>query len=471
MMSFMKKMSIVPKGLRYKTMVAFSLMSVIPLLICVWLVTTYIFPNINLFFGLSIGNISLILLIAVFISLLGLYITKEIIDPVVKIADEAKMIAVGKMPMMVKTSLREDEIGDLSKSLNAMTQKIKENVEELKTYESRIRLINLEINKKVMALSSVLQIGNLITSNTSLAAVLDFLLQKTQDIVPDSVSFVMLLDDASEEFKVIANCNIEKVEIERLIVKKEEVVSQIVIVDKDTPASHGIASKIIAELGLKNIILLPIIVSIRKYGILAIGNKKQDFVFSEDEKEVLNVFLKQASIAVENDILLKTAKELAVRDELTGLYNQSYIHASLNEEIKRSILYQRSCGLLLVDIDDFRKFKEEFGKEKAEVLLRISGELLKGALTEVDKVARLRDDRFAIVLPEKNKKQATYIAEEIRKKMESGVCKILKISNKVTVCIGVSENPIDGSNANELMDEAEKILKRAKSLGKNRVAV
>lgn len=89
MINFFKNMSLVPRGLKYKTMVAFSLMSLIPLLICFWLVTTYIFPNISLFFGLSIGNISLILTISLFIALLGLYLTRQMIDPVVKIADQA----------------------------------------------------------------------------------------------------------------------------------------------------------------------------------------------------------------------------------------------------------------------------------------------------------------------------------------------------------------------------------------------
>ncbi len=69
MISFLKKLFLMPKGLKYKTLIAFSLTSLIPLLICVWLVTTYIFPNIDLFFGLSLGNISLILVISIIISM------------------------------------------------------------------------------------------------------------------------------------------------------------------------------------------------------------------------------------------------------------------------------------------------------------------------------------------------------------------------------------------------------------------
>ncbi|MBU1932916.1 MAG: hypothetical protein KKC66_03335, partial [Candidatus Omnitrophica bacterium] len=93
MLSFFKQLSLVPKGLRYKTMIAFSLMSLIPLLICFWLATNFIFPNIDLFLGLSMGNISLILVILLFIAILGLHLTRQMIDPIVKMADEARIIA------------------------------------------------------------------------------------------------------------------------------------------------------------------------------------------------------------------------------------------------------------------------------------------------------------------------------------------------------------------------------------------
>ena len=151
MINLLKGMSIFPKGLRYKTIIAFSLMSIIPTLVCAWLVITYIFPNINLFFGLTLKNISFILFICIVISALGLYVTKEMIDPVIKMAEEAKMIASGDITKSIDIN-REYEVGYLSKSLNIMTQKIKENMEELRAYGEKTKLINLEINKKVLAI-------------------------------------------------------------------------------------------------------------------------------------------------------------------------------------------------------------------------------------------------------------------------------------------------------------------------------
>ena len=470
MASFLKKLSLMPAGLRYKTMVAFSLMSIIPLLICVWLVTTYIFPNINLFFGASLGNISLILFIVIIISMLGLYLTKQMIDPVVKIAGNAKNIANGDFSKTIELK-REDEIGDLSMSLNIMTKKIKENIEELRAYGEKTKLINLEINKKVLALSGLLQIGNLISSSTELPKVMDFITQKLSEVEEDSVAFSMFLDEGSQEFKIMSSAGFDEAKSQGLTVKQNETLPDIMIADKNNLQEQKVLDKFKASLDLKNIIALPIIVARKQCGILALGNKKGDFVFKDDEKELLKVFMKQATIAVENDLLIKKAKELAIKDELTGLYNATYIHTRLDEEIKRGILYQRPCGYLLIDVDDFKKVHDDLGESKTELLLKALGEMLKSIVTEVDKVAHLEVDRFAVVLPEKNKKQAANMAEEVRKRIEGSLSKVMNIGRKITISVAVSENPIDGSTADELMEKAERLVKSAKSLGKNRVAV
>lgn len=469
MIKFLKNLSLMPKGLKYKTMIAFSLMSLIPLLICVWLVTTYLFPNIGLISGLSLGNISLILTICIGLSLLGLFITREMIDPVVKMAEDARGIARGDLDKVIDIT-REDEIGDLSASLSFMTKKIKENMDELKIYGERTKMINLEINKKVLALSSLLQIGNLISSSADLPSVLDFICQKVSDVEDNAVAFIMMLEEAKQEFEAVSICNIDENKLEVLKIRKGELTSNIII-DRKNPAETGVLNKIIAVLDLKNIAAMPIIVSGKQCGILAIANRKGSFEFKEDEKELLKIFVKQTSIAIENDLLVRKARELAIKDELTGLYNKNYMQTRLDEEIKRACIYQRPCGYLFIDVDNFKDFHEKFGEVKTQIFLRTLAEILKKAVTEVDKVARLGEDKFAVILPERNKKQAANIAEGIRKKVEGEISAVIKTAEKITVSIGVSENPIDGSTADELMEKAERLARDAKSLGKNRVAV
>jgi len=454
MLKLLKEISMVPKGLRYKTMIAFSLMSLIPLLVCAWIVMTYIIPNLNLFFGLSLSNISFILFISIVISVLGLYVAKEMIDPVIKIAEEAKTIADGDITKGIDI-IREDEVGDLSKSLNIMTRKIKENMEELKAYGEKTKRINLEINKKVIALSGLLQIGNLISSSKELRGIIDFVTQKVSDIENNSSVILMLEDEVSGGYIAASSCNIEKDKVRGPRLSQLEL-------------SPDVLAK---KFSLKNIVAIPVLSAGKSCGMFIIGNNEKDFIFEDEEKELLKVFAKQISIALENNMLARKSKELAIKDDATGLYNYNYIKSRLDEEIKRALVYQRPCGYLLLDIDNFKDFSATCGEGKAAELLKEFGAVLQDSVMETDKVGRLRDDKFAIILPEKNKRQAAHVAEEIRKNIEGGIGRLVKFGSKLTVSIGVSENPIDGSTADELMEKAERLARNAKSLGKNRVAV
>ncbi|MBU3911746.1 MAG: sensor domain-containing diguanylate cyclase, partial [Candidatus Omnitrophica bacterium] len=349
----------------------------------------------------------------------------------------------------------------------------KENIEELKVYGEQTKMINIEINKKVLALSGLLQIGNLISASTELSKVLNFIAQKVADLEDDTFSLVMLLDENKKEYRIFSSYNVKEDIVLGASLSESETIARVAIVDKNNPLdkASSAVSRLVEFLGVKNFIALPVIVAKKQRGILAVGNNKEDYAFKEDEKELLKVFSKQASIAIENDLLILKARELAVKDELTGLYNQSYIHTRLDEEIRRAIIYQRPCGYLLIDVDDFKDCHDQLGEANTERLLKALGEMLRVSVTEIDKVGRITSDKFAIVLPEKNKKQSAAIAEDIRKKIEDGLNKVIKTPGKLTVSIGVSENPIDGSSADELIEKAEKLVKQAKSLGKNRVAV
>ncbi|MEI6863360.1 MAG: GGDEF domain-containing protein, partial [Candidatus Omnitrophota bacterium] len=159
-----------------------------------------------------------------------------------------------------------------------------------------------------------------------------------------------------------------------------------------------------------------------------------------------------------------------IKDDLTDLYNKTFIMNRLEEEIRRAIFYQRPCSFIAFNIDNFRKFRDTYGELAAEEALKRVAKIIRDNLTPVGKAARIGGDDFAMLLPEKNKKEAVYIAEELRKKIETANL-LRQGTASLTVCCGVGENPIDGSTAEEIYKKAVAAVKEAKSLGKNRVAV
>jgi diguanylate cyclase (GGDEF)-like protein len=172
-------------------------------------------------------------------------------------------------------------------------------------------------------------------------------------------------------------------------------------------------------------------------------------------------------IAIESDMLIRKNKELAIKDDLTDAYSRNYIMGRLEDEIKRAIFCQRPCSLLMFNIDNFKALSESRGEFAAEDVLKKMSKLMKENVTPIGKVARTGWDEFAILLPEKNKREATHIAEDIRKKVGSAFAKDGHLH--LTVSAGVSENPIDGATKDELFKKAMDALKAAKAMGKNRV--
>ena len=156
---------------------------------------------------------------------------------------------------------------------------------------------------------------------------------------------------------------------------------------------------------------------------------------------------------------------------MTGLYNQVFITSRLEEEIKRAKIYQRPCAFIIFDIDNFKTYREKFGLINAESAIKKIAVLIRDMVTEIDRVGRTNADEFSIILPENNKRQAQEIAEEIRKKIEAIYNQEVDLAQRITLSAGVSENPLDGVDAAQLIEKAKELLHKAKLSGKNRVIV
>lgn len=470
--SILNRLSLVPAGLRYKLLIIFCLMSIIPLMICVYIATNFVFPYIGM-----TGSIGLIIAITVVIALLGFVLAKKMIEPIIDIAIEAKLIAGGDFERSIEVE-EEGEAKDLASSLNAMSDKIRDNLRELKNYGEKTKELNSEIHKKVMVLSGLLQVSNLISSGTDLKSVLDILAEKVSLLDDENPAGVMLVDNERENMVPFSMINIESSEARKLPVSlKRGLFARLktemreIIIDKRIKAEDEEITGFKQLYGIKNGVVMPVVVCGRLEGAVFIGNSEDNFEYKNDDIDLLRIFCKQAAIAVENDTLAKKTEELEIEDELTHLYNAKFIRERLDEEIKRGIIYQRPCSFILFNIDDFKLFCGTHGRMAGESALKKIAKLIRGELSPVDRAGRFGDNEFAFILPERSKKESQTIADEIRQKIsELNVLPYEKGKGGfLTVSAGLSENPIDGISGKELIDKAKNLLKQAKNEGKNMV--
>ena len=466
-----KNLSLFSTNLRRKLMVGFSLMAVIPLLILAYLTTSYIFPREE-----HILNISIIVVIGVVIAILGFYLTKPIFHSVIEVSGEAKRIAEGDIERTIKVK-NEGEVGDLEKSLNIITEKLRENMAEIQQYGNRVRNVNIEIGKKMMALSSLLQIGNLMVSSPELEKVMPLILDKISRIAFSETIFLMVSEQETKELVMMFTHNIkserlknERVKFNEGFLGKIAARGERVLIDGSVKLTKQM-KEFTDDYGMRNACFLPISLKEQLAGLLVMGNNLTDLVYQKDDLELINIFARQIAIAIENDWLAKEAENLAVRDKLTGLYNEKYIKNHLKEEIKRAIMYQRPCSVVMLNIDDFEIYKKNNGELAAESILKKIAKIISDNITDIDRLARSDEDIFTLVLPEKNKGEAVKAAEKIRKQIAefSFPGEKAQPAGKLTVSAGVSANPIDGLTAIDLLDVASASAGKAKKEGKNRI--
>lgn len=464
-----KDFSIVSQGLRYKLKISFYLMSILPLLVCIYLVSNYILPNI----GLQL-DITLSLLISIFVAVIGFFVIKGVFDRVVSVTTDAKLIAAGDINFKID-KIQEDEIGDLGYALNQISQRIRSNMEELKSYSEKTTLINIAIQKRFIVLSSLLEISSLISQGAKLEEIFSLATEKSQLLANSDATYLLFRDEGKETFYMKAVLGLKIDEPLKIRVGPGEIFDRVIktnspfILDKENVLPEDARTAFYDKFRLNNSLALPIYSRGRIVGILGIGNTRESFSYEKEDIELLDIFSKQISIAVENDELLHRIEKLEIKDALTGLYNEVFIRSRLQEEIRRAIVYQRPCGFILLNIDDFKKFHQYFGSLQAEAALKKIATLVQDSVTEIERVGRFGDNEFAIVLPEKNKRRAQEVAEEIRKKIEFCFSTEQDVNKKITVSGGVAENPLDGINAEELIIKAKELVKFAKLQGKNRI--
>ncbi|MBI4355334.1 MAG: diguanylate cyclase [Candidatus Omnitrophica bacterium] len=493
MSKWLKNLSLGPRGLTYKRAIVFCLMSGFPLLVMVLLAGLYIYPYTDWLKPIfpiaqdpmaSIKWVTLVIVLTMVVSLVGWVVFMEIIAPIITIARETEIIAKGHIERDV-TVKREDEIGDLSAAINTMTSRIRSNMEELKQFGDRTKELNLDIHKKILALSNLLQVGNLISQKTPMDELMPFAVQKLYQINEDDIIALLLMQPDAEHgqpeliVRATAGCPDRQTLILQSLVTaplfRQAVQSQTVqLIDQAHPAAEAESASVLERLGCTNLVLIPVTVKGKCFGLFVCLNTLAQRAFQDDYLEVVKVFAKQVAIASEHDFLVKKAEALTVIDELTGLYNHKYLRHQLNEEIKRSMRYQRPCALVIFDIDEFGTLgSAPVNAEERQAALKGLGALLRQRLSDIDRAARLDDDTLAVILPDRNKREATQEAEELRKEIEALPINtgIFRSKKRLTVSAGVSENPIDGSTADALLEKAGGALRTAKSLGKNRVMV
>jgi diguanylate cyclase (GGDEF)-like protein len=155
----------------------------------------------------------------------------------------------------------------------------------------------------------------------------------------------------------------------------------------------------------------------------------------------------------------------AIHDPLTGLSNRAFFSASLIKALARSRRSNTGIAMLVLDLDDFEKINNEHGQSVGDDLLKkVSGRIC-SEVRETDIVARIGGDEFAILLTDIVEIGKIHVIGDVAERICHSIEQPFNVGGQkvvITVSIGISIYPLDGSDHETLFSKADSALARVK---------
>src|ERR671911_292005 len=193
--------------------------------------------------------------------------------------------------------------------------------------------------------------------------------------------------------------------------------------------------------------------------------------FSERQQELFAYLARQAAISIENVGLHETIQRQAVTDELTGLFNHRRFQEVMTAEVERVRRFEQELGLIMLDIDNFKRVNDTYGHLQGDHVLREVARVLRETSREIDEPARYGGEEMAVALPQTGLEGAFEFAERVRSRIEALELPLVEGDGilRVTASFGVAALPHSAKpDKDALVAAADAALYRAKRSGKNR---
>jgi diguanylate cyclase (GGDEF)-like protein len=220
---------------------------------------------------------------------------------------------------------------------------------------------------------------------------------------------------------------------------------------------------------LGSLMSVPLLVWHQAWGILRLDCPHKNH-FSTEDLRFLTTISDLSAVAIENARLYERLEQLAVKDDLTGLFLRRFLLTRMGEEMTRHLRLGDQLSFLMIDLDKFKNYNDQFGHIAGDIVLRAVGLLLGDFFHEPGMlVSRYGGEEFSVLLPRCTKAKAVQLAEAVRKKIAEQTLFLRREKMHITVSIGVASFPQDGQIKEDIIYKADKALYQAKQEGRNRV--
>jgi diguanylate cyclase (GGDEF)-like protein len=374
----------------------------------------------------------------------ALTVSRSLQSQIQQLLQAARQMTKGDFGVEVPTA-GNDEFAQLGIQFNEMARQLEGRLEELQLERKRLR-------------EAIQRVGQSFGKTLERGALLEIAVQTAVDGVGGHAGRAALRTEAQGRFEEIAGEGDVNRYRDVISTAEARALETGTIVEADLGDTHALSHPLRAQ------------DTGRILGMLSVARVEDPF--TPGERELFGYLAGQAGVSIENADLHDTVKRQAVTDELTGLFNHRRFQEVMANEVERTKRGGPGMGLVMLDIDNFKRVNDTYGHMQGDLVLREVAAVLRENSREIDEPARYGGEEMAVALPATDLEGAYLFAERVRHSIEALDVRLLdgEGSLRVTASFGAAALPPDQDKADKdsLVAAADAALYRAKRSGKNR---
>jgi diguanylate cyclase (GGDEF)-like protein/PAS domain S-box-containing protein len=363
--------------------------------------------------------------------------------------------------------LRTEELVNANERL---IEEMKEKGRTQKELDSQTQLLVQELKERSQNNGLLAHMGQLLQTCTSMKEAFSIILGFAPRMFANLRGAVILLNASRSMLEVVgqwADCRLEATVLEpnscwalrtghRYLVESG---------DSSVPCAHATTLS-------SSYLCIPIQAHGEGLGVIHFQAAKDGHKISELEASLAATFAEQTGLSIANIRLREALRSQSIRDSLTGLFNRRYLEETLEREVHRAARTQQPLGVIMVDLDHFKRFNDDFGHDAGDVVLHEIGKFFSRHTRADDIACRYGGEELVLILPNADAQATKMRAEQLRlDAKELPIIQHGKPLGVVTLSAGVAAFPLHGSSPRQLMAAADAALYRAKKNGRDCVVV
>ncbi len=313
-------------------------------------------------------------------------------------------------------------------------------------------ILNEKMQKNINFHDSMKNIAKIIETQYELNYIVPLIGEMFDKFVSNHLIYIFLRNEESEEFSLVwpGACNDEKIYgLISILTSNSEC---ILTADKKTG-------------------VFPLISEGKLFGCIV--TKSMEGKLNDKEVDYIEQLTNQVATTINRANVYAEILKHATLDALTGFYNKHQLEERIKQEVSSSRRQKLPLSVIMTDIDYFKSVNDTYGHAVGDLVLKTVSDVIRSQLREYDVAGRYGGEEFTILLPSAAIKDATMVAERLRKAVEKRLVDISKLTPdykniSVTISLGVYQMQ-EGDEVSDLIIKADRALYEAKTSGRNKV--